>query len=404
MVHESSKVPFDVIAQIMASSPPSTISSLMATCRVYYEEGPKHLLRDGVVLSDDRDMRRFAAFIFASDSSRFKFFKKLDLTLSRWFAPTDPVVAHIVELLASPSLCLETLILRRAESMLSSCPGVRDAIVGLTSIKHLVVREGWCVAHSVVMDIRSPLSSITFSSTPPGLSGLPTSSTSAPSVQGWLDCHSSTLESILTDLVVRTGEATLLLYPPSNSIQYLDRPHARIRKLGILCDPDMPDLDILLICDAFPNLSCLELVPNHRPSLSSFKRYRHHSSTEILDLHSKNKETQLRSGWPRLEQCSGELEVLYAQGLVCEVDDLRVWRYLDIEALPLLCEVLKDTRPTKLCFSVVDIKHLRPTLLGLYEHERKPLRALEITVNVSEYYDMADTKRMMVSPVSQLRQ
>ncbi|KAI0740553.1 hypothetical protein C8Q76DRAFT_196589 [Earliella scabrosa] len=327
MVHESSKVPFDVIAQIMASSPPSTISSLMATCRVYYEEGPKHLLRDGVVLSDDRDMRRFAAFIFASDSSRFKFFKKLDLTLSRWFAPTDPVVAHIAELLASPSLCLETLILRRAESMLSSYPGVRDAIVGLTSIKHLVVREGWCVAHSVVMDIRSPLSSITFSSTPPSLSGLPTSSTSAPSVQGWLDCHSSTLESILTDLVVRT-----------------DRPHARIRKLGILCDPDMPDLDILLICDAFPNLSCLELVPNHRPSLSSFKRYRHHSSTEILCLHSRNKETQLRSGWPRLEQCSGELEVLYAQGLVCEVNHLRVWKYFDIEALPLLCEVLKDTR------------------------------------------------------------
>lgn len=73
-------IPFDLIAQIMTHSTPSTISALMQTCHLYYHEGPKHLLRDGVVLlTHDQVAPTFVRFIYAEHGARFAYLRKLEI-------------------------------------------------------------------------------------------------------------------------------------------------------------------------------------------------------------------------------------------------------------------------------------------------------------------------------------
>ena len=77
---EQCAVPFDLMAEIMARSPSNTVASFMETCRALYEEGPRHLLRNGVVLNRPASVSGFTAFMFAPGANRFIFLRELTIT------------------------------------------------------------------------------------------------------------------------------------------------------------------------------------------------------------------------------------------------------------------------------------------------------------------------------------
>ncbi|TBU31908.1 hypothetical protein BD311DRAFT_751869 [Dichomitus squalens] len=119
-VMDRSMLPFDVMSEIMDHSAPITITSLMETCRLLCDEGPRHLLRDGVTLCKPSVVDSFSLFIFAGKSRlRFTFLHELDIRLSYDMTYLASTVARLLSLLTSPALLIDTLSLRDSEVFIS---------------------------------------------------------------------------------------------------------------------------------------------------------------------------------------------------------------------------------------------------------------------------------------------
>lgn len=133
-------LPFDVLAKVMAHAQSCVIAAMMGTCQALYGEGPRHLLRDGVVLRGTRDMEKFTTFMLSADTSRFVFFRKL--VVETGYLSQDGPATKFSQILKSPALCLNTLILQEVDILYAANHTLFTALSQATTVKHLVLMDG----------------------------------------------------------------------------------------------------------------------------------------------------------------------------------------------------------------------------------------------------------------------
>ena len=161
------KVPFDVLAEVMARADPRVIAAMMETCHALYSQGPRHILRHGVVLRDARDLTSFTSFMLSrADTSRFAHFRKLDLATGHLADPyckwaRCAAIDEFLQILQTPALCLETLILQMVDELQDYNSALFAVLASLTTVKHLVLMNGPSHASAMLSASLSRLSSVT---------------------------------------------------------------------------------------------------------------------------------------------------------------------------------------------------------------------------------------------------
>ncbi|KAI1786636.1 hypothetical protein LXA43DRAFT_50530 [Ganoderma leucocontextum] len=367
------RLPFDVIFIIMAASRPSTISALMKTCRALYTEGPKHLLCNGVQLDRTVEITRFANFMLTGNPSRFAHLRKLVLGIQ--LLPGSAVEAHLADLLAHPSLALDTLVLRHSETLLGhgTDPVLRAAFGRLKTVKHLVVLGVQDDSATNINSLPYKLESISIGVQAGIVNILP-----------MLKPFSHTLRTLLVKS--QPFVTTLFLVADSGSFHF---PH--VQTFGIVYHESVPDLLAgLAFAQAFPAITHLKLIPTDLPTtrrrtglptgwaLDGFTRSRERSQAQRLQ-HPDGRLPSLSS----LVECSGGLLSVYALSLDCTLSTLRLWQDVRVDELPVLRTVLEDTRPRRLCLSIEmrDAGQLFATLRTLQTHP--PPACIDLQISLS---------------------
>ncbi|PIL32892.1 hypothetical protein GSI_05010 [Ganoderma sinense ZZ0214-1] len=364
-----SVLPFDVLSDIMAVSPPSTISALMKTCHALYTEGPKHLLCDGVQLDRSRDIASFANFMLTedSDSSRFAHLRKLVVALANP-GPFE-YQRRLAELLVHHSLALETLVLHHADSFLeqSRCR-LREAFCGLKTIKRLVVFGVLEYGAAIIQNIPSPVESMSISVA---------NFFRPPDIAPMLRPFSNTLHTLLIN------SKNSPVYSLFKDLRPRDFP--RVRTFGVVWDGSVPELlTTPAFALAFPAIKHLQLIPTAHPYASRASTLM--SSFTPMSTFEELARNRARAGNhsqtprgpppgrlvsesspPAVEECSGEVLSVYKLGLNCPLTTLRLWPPIRAEDLATLRVVLEETRPRHLCLPVTmhDVTDLFATFHAL---------------------------------------
>ena len=350
----------------MAASPPSTISALMKSCHALYAEGPKHILRDGVELDLDRRNRivPFANFMLAEGPSRFAHFRKLDLSIGRFYVRSSPTtVLRLVDLLAHPSLALETLILRDTEVFLgrSTLAPLYKAISRLSTIKHLVLPGMGIRSTNILQTLQSKLESLSISVAVDD-SLVP----AAPNIGQTSRSFSTSLQSLFIRLP-SSNSALSYLTKETGSISF-----PRVKTFGIVYNPSVPDLITdPTFAQTFPAITNLKIIPSecpttlHTASCPTSRRFQRACTAK------RNEILQRRAGIPpgsllrSLLECSGGLlSAIYPLAFDHRLLTLRLWQPVTADALLILYTVLEDTCPQHLCLSthVDDVERVYTTL------------------------------------------
>ena len=333
--------PLEILFAIMAQSSVPTISSLMKTCHALYEEGPRHILRDGCRLNWSHIVDSFVSFMFARDTTRFVYLTKLivDVTLCTPGAPQKPK-GNIIRLLSSPTLNLDTLELYNTDIFSRLDNRVHAAFSQLTTIKHLHLRTmGIESITTMLQSIPSALVSLTVTAQ---------NGSWGPHLLQDIAKHSQTLKELRWNL---RGVSDVPVLPEAFSLP----PHSplpqfpRVRKFVAVCNESQPDaLKTAALTEAFPNLAILHLV---RPTtfIDTYSGLYSQNTAVPQAIRERNQREQLERDsrrWASLTECSGELVNLYSLGLLCHVERLTVWTTMSCdEDISMLRQVCQDVYP-----------------------------------------------------------
>ncbi|RPD58106.1 hypothetical protein L226DRAFT_561911 [Lentinus tigrinus ALCF2SS1-7] len=386
-------LPFDVMAQIMARSTPSIISALMKTCHLYYREGPRHLLRDGVILRSPTQVERFLPFVYADGGVRFVHFRELDIAVSEYggypSVDVERCMAQLAQLLDFPETYLESLTLRDAEWLLQH--GCLASTLPRTNIERLTMRDSGPRACSALKSLNCSLTSLTIS-----CKGYAVweDAEELQTMDGWsyllspLSPHAQTLETFRCDsLPPPAPSRSFQLVVFSSSPRPMIRPTVCFSAVRNLClsirlvHPEFHGhIEVASLLPTFPNVTHLEIVSR------IFQRPAHSLSGLGQSLLERNKETFKQYGcWATLKKCSGELASLYTLGLVCHVVDLCIWSQVeDDDDLSMLAAVVSATRPKVLRLSVDGPFTL--ITKALRDAAFESLETLHIILNIRELY------------------
>ena len=340
-----------MVVDTMAVSQRSTISALMKTCHTLYTEGPKHMLRDGVLLASTDKTIKFMRFMLAEDPSRLKYLRRLILCIQH--LAYSEAEDHLVQFLFHPSLKLEDLVLYPARLFLGRYtePTLRMAIGGLMTVKHLVVVGVDPYVASLVTGLPWYLESLSISVKHDVQEILPMF---AP--------FSNTLRTLLIDAELCTPNRFFGSKPGSCRF-----PH--VQTFGIVDHEFVPGLlSISAFAEAFPAITYLQLIPLDLPI--THRREDHPPGWELIHTTGSRAHTYgqiLESDYtppalsiPSLVECWGSLHSVQALHLRGTLSTLRLWQHVRVDDLPTLRTVLEDTCPRRLRLSIelVDTKPL----------------------------------------------
>ena len=341
-------IPLDVFSAIMARSSAFTISSLMKTCHALYDEGPRHLLRvrDGFRLIHEKQMDSIVSFMFAGNGTRFASLKKL-MVLGHYCALNhlNTTWKHdFIRLLSSPALNLDVLDFYGFLPFSRVDDGVCVALSKLAPVRHLHLRTMNIACTTAILRCIPP-GLISLAVVPRGNDG------NTPRFLQTIAKHSQTLEELRWNLIGVAQYPVLpeAFDPPSNSPlpQF-----PRVRKFVAVCNESQPDaLNTAALTEAFPNLSILDLAP--APEFSNdfyaFTDFIEPNSEEVRERNQLEQLGSVSAKWGSLTECSGELVHLYSLGLLCHVEQLKVWSTISCdEDMSMLRQVCDDTHPKHL--------------------------------------------------------
>ncbi|KAI0740543.1 hypothetical protein C8Q76DRAFT_689373 [Earliella scabrosa] len=409
------RLPFDILANVMAVSPPDSIRSLMSTCHALHGEGPKYLLRNGVVLRDPRDVLSFTNFMFSTNPAYWTLFRVLDIRFGCHDRDkADPRssqewVSCLTRLLTHPSLFLDTLILHDAESLLLSGRPLEQAISTLSTLRHLTVCNGQTSTRSMLEHLPSRLVSADISLSPYIHAFLPLAQTQAESLR-WnplflLRRSCDSLEELAWTQHDHLPSPLAQDVPPTTPIPRF----ARLRKLSLLYGPGSETEEIVDIVPrlapfvrTFPGLSCLRVAQLRAPSspytharldgrydaLQALCHVRQENAAALQRLALDDAEPE---PWSALAECSGDLPSLFSLSLALRREPahplkrLHVRRYAGTaEDWTALGAVLEDLRPVSLsvCIRSMDALLGRDGLFALLSWTSVCPRALRVEVQL----------------------
>lgn len=370
------RLPFDILSEVAAHCPRPTIAKLMQTCYTLYTDGPRHLLRGGVVLYEAVNVISFVNFMFARDNARFSFLRKLHIAIGTM--TNHALEERLLKLFSSPYLFLDALIFSQAKTFFSSHSYLCDAIRNPMSIKHLGLHYAGHQACSKIGAMTLHLTTATISLKDPTRDSTTIGTIHREIEFSVIASSSRTLQKLSLNIHPATSA------PGASFPSYLSDSHLfpAMRAFSIVCDVSFPECVLAApIARAFPNLSTLYLVPSQYPTTARCPTSDLRLSIDRTRL--QNLQGQiLRPGglWPGgLDEYGGELLSLYTLGLTCTVSTLRVWKRLDtVMLLPFLRSVLEDARPTHLFLSIYGLDVLDGFLSILRDMEMETLRSIQL--------------------------
>ena len=363
------RLPLDVMSEIMVQSTSPIITSLMETCRLLYDEGPRHLLRGGVVLKETSQLESFVKFMMARNSLRFKFLHELDVQLPPTTLIQPLAIARLLELLTSPSLAIHALTLRDSEVFLSEN---KAALAGITTLRCLSLFNAGTHACHVVAAIPSKLTTLTLTTGNATVMDLVRGRRFGDGLSA-LEGLPSTIETLQCNLgnhQIRAWKEGGRVFPSVRTFGLVSRHCAR---------PE--DLKIETLARTFPNLTQLQLIPGQYPHVSRVPGSWH--MVTINEMRHKNRAEQIpQSGfWPDLVECSGVLTALYVLGFIGNIPKLRILKQLnDTAFIPILRDVIEDMRPESLELDVGGPSMVDRVLSMLRALESQPVRELRLTI------------------------
>ncbi|KAI0333245.1 hypothetical protein GY45DRAFT_1245181 [Cubamyces sp. BRFM 1775] len=341
----------------MGASQRATISAMMRTCRTLYHtpQSSRILLQDGIMLQSDGQVVAFSRFMLASPTTRFHHLRALTFAKGNF---SDEAIHAIKELLAHPSLSIDTLVLHDAERVVGSgypqpamlydggadggAPLV-DSFARLDTLKHLVM-DGIDVCAAAVLEMlpsRLVSASLEYSTSVAEWSTLGHGNARNPIIH---------LVNLADTLEVLTGSEFDL--PPA-VIMY-DVVYPRVRKIqASFADCWLPS--VVAYAHSYPNLEHLVLTTsNSRRGRGPMCAVDSFMAGDLEPVRRTNREDQAKYGsWKGLRLLEGALVSVYALGLVCNVPELRLAGDVTRDTIRLLDAVLCDVRPECLSLTAV---------------------------------------------------
>ncbi|KAI0359283.1 hypothetical protein OH77DRAFT_1493660 [Trametes cingulata] len=371
-------------------SSPRAIAAMMGTCRTLYREseGARLLLRRGVSLARDNDIVSFSRFMLADAPARFPHLRKL--TVSRgMFA--DDAVAALKTLLTHPALEIDSLVLRDAESVLSSgsspqpaledasCavdwhPPLLGAFASLTTLRHLTLADLDERAYALLRMLPPGLVSATL------LLDSPRARWGDPDARNpivHLAAQADTLEALCgTGFDVHPDHVAYdVVYPRVRRIQaeYTSRAmpatvayvHAfpNVEHLALMGERpgDDSDSEFDLDFDEGHEEEQEEGEGEWERGMSMRSRRNGHvpepdpfTMQSVRAQRASNQADQTHYGsFARLRRVAGSVVDVYRLGLVCHVPELRLRGDVTRPLAPMLRCVVDDVRPARLALTVV---------------------------------------------------
>lgn len=331
----------DILLVVMSviDQSPSTVVSLMQTCRELYPAGVRRLLAERFVLSNNTDFKKihrwksagtyllpagqiqpFCRFILNDVQYRAPLLRFLGLQFARRsekeeaeeerIHTTEVAIDALVELLAVTPY-LERLFISVADQFLRLHPPLHNALANLTGLKHLMVLNAGSNTRRLLSTMKSSI--VDISVTGDSLAW----NWSLGTPDEFLPRCTDTLEDVELRYV------RFLATPP------LQFSNVRTLTLGSSCHVRVGSL-----VQWFPNLREL--------SYDDFKVVRASDSER-----SSNRVSQANATWPHLERLTGPLPHIYNLGLLCSVRHLVIssfsQRAHEVESLSV---VLRHAEPS----------------------------------------------------------
>ncbi len=394
----SQVLPFDILLLIIEIASLPTAAKMARTCHTLHQSGARFLLNGGVALTSGDSITSLLQFLSADAVNRFQYLRTLELACGE-IPPQN--VYSLLGLISHPSLALNSLTLREAESMLKSMPTVLAgnppdhlslvaAIARLTTIRHLTI-HGHCAYYAcrLIITIRSPLKTVSVDFAPLGR-GLRVEDIQRRNPILILASHSSTLEEI-------SGSYFAML--PGDRV--FDTVYPSVHTIKATFSNIFPTT--LPYIAAFPNLTHLSLttpVSSSRQGSDVSSRLERALQRRLWQRKIQENHA-LRRTWTKLEELEGGLTDILALGLLpCHVPMLRLTGTLsekpEYDHVKIL---LEDIRPTTLAIimHVADASTFGDTMGPVFsDPSAQQLRALEVELVFSASKGDVDIQMVLV--------
>ena len=344
--------------------------ALMSSCRFFYHEVAKALLRKTIVtISKDEQARKFLVFLAAENNSRYPHLRSLDF---QPFELSKKVAEEWLSIIPRFE-GLETLRLPHGDNILIQHDGLATAFAQLTSLRHLHIGIAYELSLRMVRDLKSKLVSLSINWAVEDMIWdiLPDHTHKEYHPVPFLANHSSSLQELKSSA----------WYPidvrPTSDVVY---PNMRRFSAELL---DYPV--IVPLINAYPNLSSIYLMTSYHAGYeltpTSWDSFRRHHNSNLA-----GQSQAPACVWPHLRSFTGDLIDLYLLAPTCRIP--RVWVTGDVSSSDFHLEILRTTlalaRPTQLKIRGATAGFLGNEQQGLIAVLRSPacsgLQALELDV------------------------
>ncbi|PIL32882.1 hypothetical protein GSI_05000 [Ganoderma sinense ZZ0214-1] len=333
----------------MEASPQRTVAKMMRTCRALRDNGARIVLGGGASLRTEDHVLSFVQFLRADPTSRIQHLRDLDIGCGELPRCTAD---ELLWLITSPLLALDSLALRKADSLLKSNISPSEltsdgdlnvlvtALAQLTTVRHLKVSQCDNQACTLVRTICSPLKTISVHFPSDGPRNGDEAESRNPILL--LAKHSATLEEI-------SGSHFAMLQP---HIIY-DEVFPCVRRLSASYDAVWCHRTRAHV-HAFPNLTHLRLSFADRGHVGVY--HDTFPTTRALRRRIWNRESldavTPRPAWKKLEELRGAVTDVLALGMASHVPMLRLVGMVMPRAFRHVSTILEDLLPTGLAIAV----------------------------------------------------
>ncbi|KAI0762199.1 hypothetical protein C8Q74DRAFT_1371292 [Fomes fomentarius] len=386
-------LPWDILRDIAFTCPHDTCTTLMHTCTFFLHEAAASILSQELRLSHESTTVAFLKFLHGGKKPRYPCVRHLALRFNpNFFSP--PLSPESEGALAGAiALMTQLVIVEIKEDTIAKWPALGDAIAFLSSLREIIVLEA-----------------------------------GPRSLQHFLSLQSANLRSIKIEISQHESERAPWL--SAHPVQLFRRWKSTLTELDYSlyahpaydvssCYPEVyPMMHTLSICHrgrvdptpyirAFPNLAHL-----HVDSRSQLNKDVH--EYRILNIRSQREVHCLgpaspHLGWRGPIRFKGSLVDLYALALNCHISHLKIVGFInDTVHLPMLSEVLADTRPLHLNISGPPeiLHHPTTSLSSIFQTQgASRLESLVISYRVdwrTPYEDVASALSSLATALAML--
>ncbi|KAI0704086.1 hypothetical protein C8Q76DRAFT_697422 [Earliella scabrosa] len=319
---------YDIFLLVMQYAPRGVVANLMGTCRYLNAAGARHLFKDPIVLSTEKQAKSFALLLRTPDAtSRRTHLAQLVCRLTIALGPdqlTDDATLAIQCIFADvvPSLPnLTHLEIERSEELLCAKPEIGETVAALTGLRRIKVTEAGELSCNMLHFLSSPVLYAHVYLQHDKRAGDPR-----------LRCPGQFLRNVHTTLQTLSVDRSNAFYafdPVFQHVRSLSMRHTHIRVYA----------QLVRVCPGLQHLRISE-----------------HTSRDLWptveDMRNVNM-LSTQASWPALRSYSGSIKALYMLALRCPIIrlDLEDEQHATVVVRPAaLQQVLLDSTPTHLTF------------------------------------------------------